>query len=56
MLANPTLHRPELPAEALLSELPPQLGGITAAFAPASTEVVSMPIDAAAARLLAPHR
>lgn len=54
--AGPALNRPQLPAEALLLDFAPQLGGVVAALAPAPIEVLDVTVNRAAARLLAPGR
>ena len=53
---GPALSRPQLPAEALLLDLAPQLGGVAAALMPAPVKVLGVTIHRAAARLLAPGR
>ncbi len=54
--AGPTLNRPQLPADALPLDFPPQLGSIATALVPAPVEVLGVTINRAAAGLLAPSR
>ncbi len=55
-VADPALNRPQLPAEALLLDFAPQLGGVVAALVPAPIEVLGVTIHRVAAGLLAPGR
>jgi len=55
-VADPALNRPQLPAEALLLDFAPQLGGVVAALVPALIEVLGVTIHRVAAGLLAPGR